>query len=183
VSDHNEDAILASLLALLPPGEALTPDFESELAKVLRVTARSIDRLEQLAEFVVEDADPRVTTTFLEDWERLLGLPECGDLAESTAERRAAVVEKYTRAGDLTSASLIEAAATIGFEITIADGFANPDEHYFDVTVVGAALPITYFRASESRSGDSLGTFGDDRLTCLLDARKPAHVHYRLTLP
>lgn len=183
MSSPTEDAILASILSLLPPGEALPAGIDSELANVLRVSARSIERLEALAEFVLEDSDPRVTTTFLEDWERLLGLPECGDLAESTTERRAAVVEKYTRSGDLTAASLIEAAATLGFEITIADGFAAPDRHYFDVTVVGAALPITYFRASESRSGDSLGSFGDDRLTCLLDARKPAHCHYRLTLP
>lgn len=185
-----EDSLLASLLALLPPGDALPLGFDSELAKVLRVTARAHDRLEELAEFVATDFDPRSTTAFLEDWERVLGLPECGSLAGTTNERRAEVLEKYTRQGTLTKADLIAAAALLGFTITIeehrpyppaSDGSPTGDAHIFDVVL--PALDVTYFRASESRSGDSLGSFGDARLICLLDHRKPAHLNYRLTVP
>lgn len=185
-----EDAILSSLLALLPPGDALPQGIESNLATLLRVSARAIDRLEELAEFVARDFDPRETTAFLEDWERVLGLPECGSLAGSTAERRAEVLEKYTRQGTLRGADLIAAAALLGFTITIdehfpyapsSDGSPLGDAHIFDVIL--PALDVTYFRASESRSGDSLGSFGDARLTCLLDGRKPAHLNYRLTVP
>lgn len=177
-------------MALLPPGDALPIAFDSELANVLRVSARSLDRLEELAEFLLQDLDPRVTTNFLEDWERVLGLPECGSLAGTTAERRAEVLEKFTRQGTLTKADLIAAAAVLGFTITItehrpyppaSDGSPLGDAHIFDVVL--PALDVTYFRASESRSGDSLGSFGDDRLTCLLDGRKPAHLNYRLTVP
>lgn len=185
-----EDAILASLLSLLPPGDALPISSDSELAKVLRVTARAIDRIEQLADFVARDIDPRVTTTFLEDWERVLGLPDCGSLPDSTADRRAEVLEKYTRVGSLTKADLIDAAAVLGFSITIdehfpyapdSDGSPLGDAHVFDVVL--PALEVSYFRVGESRTGDSLGSFGDARLTCLLDHRKPAHLNYRLTVP
>jgi len=180
-------AILESLIALLPPGAALRKDSASNLAALLGVTADSLERLEELAEFVAEDLDPRVTTLFLEDWERVLGLPECGGLAETTAERRAAVVEKATRVGSLAAGDLMSAAAVLGFTITLRefrpfapdlDGSPVADAHTFEVVL--PELEVAYFRVGESRSGDSLGSFGDARLVCLLDARKPAHTNYRL---
>lgn len=185
-----EESLLGELMALLPPGDALPIGGDSEIAKVLRVTARAHDRLEELAEFLLVDFDPRVTTAFLEDWERVLGLPDCGELGATTAERRAVVLEKYTRQGTLTKADLIAAAALLGFAITItehrpypptSDGSPLGDAHIFDVVLPG--LEVNYFRASQSRSGDSLGSFGDARLTCLLDHRKPAHLNYRYTGP
>lgn len=185
-----EDSILGELLALLPPGDALPIAGDSELADVLRVTARAHDRLEELADFLLTDFDPRVTTSFLEDWERVLGLPDCTTLAGTTAERRAVVLEKYTRVGSLTKADLIAAAAVLGFAITItehrpyppaSDGSPTTDAHIFDVVLPG--LVVNYFRASQSRSGDSLGSFGSAALTCLLDHRKPAHLNYRYTGP
>ena len=185
-----EDAIALELLALLPPGDALPQAADSELATLLRVSAKAIDRLEELAEFVELDLDPRTTTLFLEDWERVLDLPDCGELADTTAGRRAAVVEKYTREGTLTPSDLIAAAAVLGFAITISehwpyaprsDGSPLTDAHIFDVDL--PSLDVTYFRVGESRSGDSLGAFGDPQLVCLLDSRKPAHLNYRLTTP
>jgi len=176
-----EDAILAATLALLPPGSALIDGTDSEIAKVLRTHARAVDRLEALADSLIEEIDPRSTTTFLEDWERLLGLPECGSLADSQPERRAEVLEKYTRVGDLTAQSLIDAAGLLGFTITINEPLPNPNEHIFEVTLPG--LEVVYFRVGESRSGESLGSFGDARLTCLLDARKPAHLNYNYIPP
>lgn len=178
----SEAAILSELLSLLPPGDALPQSTDSEIAKVLRVFARSFERLETLADFVVADLDPRSTTKFLEDWERVLGLPDCGSLPATTAERRAEVLEKYTRRGDLTKQSLIDAAAVLGFDISITE-YVSPhvDAHIFDVVL--ASLEVTYFRVGESRTGDSLGSFGDPRLICLLDHRKPAHLNYRLTVP
>lgn len=186
----SEEAILSALLELLPPGDALPKSIDSELAKILRVAARGIDRLETLAEFVSTDSDPRVTTAFLEDWERNLGLPDCGELEETTSERRQAVVEKFTRLGSLRGSDLIAAAALLGFTITIEEHFPYPpisdgspigDAHVFDVVL--PSLEVNHFRVGESRTGDSLGSFGDSRLTCLLDARKPAHLNYRLTVP
>lgn len=187
---EREDALLASLIGLLPPGSALPDGFESNIARILSVTARSLDRLEELAEFVARDLDPRETTLFLEDWERVLGLPDCGSLPATTAERRAEVLEKFTRQGTLRGDDLVAAAAVLGFTIEIEEHFPYPpssdgsplgDAHIFDVVL--PSLEVTYFRASESRSGDSLGSFGDARLICLLDHRKPAHLNYRLTVP
>ena len=156
-------------------------DEDSQLSQLLRVWARSLNRFEATTDFLRRDFDPRETTSFLEDYERLLGLPDCGDLPESTAERRAAVLEKFTRVGSLAKQDLIDAAAILGFTITIDDQLAAPDEHYFDVVLL--SLEVQWFRVGESRAGDSLGSFGDTQLRCLLDTRKPAHLNYRLTVP
>ena len=176
-----EDAILVATLSLLPPGEAFSDGGETELAKLLRTHARAVDRLEALADLVRTDIDPRGTTTFLEDWERVLGLPDCGSLAGSQIARRDEVLEKYTREGDLTAQGLINAAAVLGFTITINEPLANPNEHVFEVALPG--LGIQFFRVGESRTGESLGSFGDARLTCLLNARKPAHLNFNYIPP
>lgn len=185
-----EDAIVLELLALLPHGDAIPQAADSELATNLRISAKAIDRIEELAEFVETDLDPRETTLFLEDWERVLGLPDCGALGTTTADRRAAVVEKYTRSGSLTAADLSSAAAGLGYTITISENWPYPpisdgsplgDAHIFDVDL--PSLTVTPFRVGESRTGDSLGAFGDALLECLLDMRKPAHLNYRLTSP
>lgn len=176
-----EDAILVATLSLLPPGEALADGVETELAKLLRTHARAVDRLEALADFVLEEIDPRGTTTFLEDWERVLGLPDCGSLAGSQTARREEVLEKYTREGDLTAQSLIDAAAVLGFTITINEPLASPNQHVFEVTLPG--LAVQSFRVGESRTGESLGSFGDARLSCLLNARKPAHLNFNYIPP
>ena len=187
-----EDELTRSAFGLLPPGLALPNSTDSEIGRVLRVTARSLVRLEALADFVAEDFDPRITTGFLEDWERVLGLPECSTtLAPTTEGRRTEVLEKYTRTASLSLADLSAACLELGFPVTItenqpyapgSDGSPTADAHIFDVQVTGASLPVSFFRAGESRSGDSLGAFGDERLICLLNARKPAHLNYRLTV-
>ena len=187
-----EDELARSAFGLLPRGVALPNSTDSEIGRVLRVTARSLARLEALADFVAEDFDPRITTGFLEDWERVLGLPECSNtLAPTTEGRRTEVLEKYTRTATLSLADLSAACLELGFPVTItenqpyapgSDGSPTADAHIFDVQVTGGSLPISYFRAGESRSGDSLGAYGDERLVCLLNARKPAHLNYRLTV-
>ena len=187
-----EDELTRAAFGLLPPGLALPTSDDSEIGRVLRVTARSIARLEALADFVAEDFDPRITTGFLEDWERVLGLPECStSLAPTTEGRRTEVLEKYTRTASLSLADLSAACLELGFPVAItenqpyapgSDGSPIGDAHIFDVQITGGSLPVMYFRAGESRSGDPLGSFGDERLICLLNARKPAHLNYRLTV-
>ena len=187
-----EDVITRAAFGLLPAGQALPKSMDSEIGRVLRVTARSLTRLESLADFVASDYDPRETSGFLEDWERLLGLPECSSALPPTTEgRRTTVLEKYTRRATLTLADLELAALQLGFPITISenqpygpglDGSPVGDAHIFDVQVNDSELPVSYFRAGESRAGDPLGSFGDERLICLLDTRKPAHLNYRLTV-
>ena len=184
-----EESNLEMLVSLLPPGEALSVAEDSRIRAILRVWARMLERPEALADFIVRELDPRVTSLFLEDHERELGLPECSEtLAGTSEERRLAVVEKKTRSGDLTLAGLEAAAQVLGFDVTItehfpyapsSDGSPLADAHIFDVLNNGE-LPVTYFRVGQSRTGESLGSFGDERLICLLESRKPAHLNYRL---
>ena len=178
-----EEQILASALGLLPPGDVLPRGMDSEVSKLLRVTAKSLARLEWLAEFLAVDFDPRSTSAFLEDWERVLGLPECGasSAALTSAERRELVLEKFTRRSNLTADELEAACADLGFPVTITENPGGTTAHTFNVQVTGG-LPVTFFRVGESRVGESLGSFGDARLICLLDKRKPAFLNYGLTV-
>ena len=177
-----EEQILETTLGLLPPGDALPRGRSSEIAKILRVTARMLARLEAAADHVAEDFDPRSTNAFLEDWERVLGLPECADVAlGTTAERREQVLEKYTRRSSLTAAELVAACAALGFPVTVDENPTGTTAHTFNLAVSGG-LPVTYFRTGESRVGDFLGSFGSGRLRCLIDKRKPAFLNYGLTV-
>ena len=188
--DVRVEAKLRELLDLLPPGQAIRTDEASNVVGVLRVSAIVLAALEARAEGLLDEADPRTATAFLSDWERLLALPDCGELAGSTEGRRQDVVEKLTREGSMSANSLVAAAAAVGFNISIevhrpfppsSDGSPLADAHVFDVTVAG--LEIEFFRVGGSRVGDSLGAFGDDRLVCLLEQRKPAHTQFRLINP
>lgn len=173
---------LSTLIQLLPPSDGILPsDTESELAKLLGITAGQLASIEGLAIVILAQLDPRTPGIFLEDFERNLGIPDCGELAPSTAERVAVVVEKYTRQGDLSPTSLIEACALLGYTVTIVENPTVPTLHEFEVQVAGP-LPVSFFRAGVSRTGDSLGSFGDAALLCVLDKRKPAHASYRLVV-
>ena len=177
-----EQQILETTLGLLPPGDALPRARSSEIAKLLRVTARTLSRLEGLADEIAVDFDPRSTTTFLEDWERVLGLPECSDVAAgTTAERREQVLEKYTRRSNLTASELADACDALGFPVTIDENPTGTTAHTFNVQVTGG-LQVNYFRVGESSVGEPLGSFGDERLRCLIDKRKPAFLNYGLTV-
>lgn len=180
---RTSEEILYGLLALMPPNDDLSTDIDSAIAELLEVPALGLERLEALAAQIVEELDPRTTTALLATWEESLALPECSTNAPTdTNDRRAAVVEKHYRIGNLRKQTLIDAAAQIGFPITIVTYVSpDPDAFVFDAQVQGG-LPVTYFRVEESSAGDSLGSFGDPRLRCLLDTRKPAHMNYRLTV-
>jgi len=173
---------LDALIALLPSSEGFLPTRrDSELAKLLGVTAAQLAGVQALAVEILAQLDPRAPGIFLEDFERNLGIPDCGELAPTTAERVAVVVEKYTRRGDLSVSSLVEACALLGYAVTINENPTVPTDFEFEVEIVGP-LPVTYFRAGVSRAGDSLGSFGDAALLCVLDKRKPAHSNYRLVV-
>lgn len=163
---------------LMPPGRLLTRDPDSNLGRLLKAPAMELERLESLAEFVVQDLPPRNTQLFLTDWERALGLPDCDVLPPTTIERQALVLEKFTRPANLTLANLEAICLTAGYDVTITE---TGTPHQFDVAI--AAVPVTPFRTGVSRAGDRLGSFGLEPLQCLLDAVKPHHTTYTLTSP
>lgn len=175
---RRDEFVMLLLDRLMPPGSLLSRDPESNIGRLCQAPAYELERLEALAEFILADVIPSVTTLFLDDWERALGLPDCDITPTSTDERRSLVVEKLTRPRNLTAAMIESVCNVLGFAVTVTDT-ATP--HQFEVTV--ASIVITPFTAGLSVAGDRLGAFGVEALECVLDHVKPAHTTYVLTTP
>lgn len=185
-------AEIARLFAwLLPPGIALDAKFEedSELYPVIEALSAEVSRADCRATALIDEALPDTTTELLEDWERMLGLPEsCIPEAFSTiGQRRNMVLFKLRLIGQQDPAFYIELAAVLGYTITITEfsaaraGLLRTGERLigpdwlFWWQVNTALNTIFEFRAGQSQAGDALRQWGDDGLECILNKYKPAH--------
>ncbi len=186
-----EDSYRAQLLSLPPPGAIWPKDpssrFFSLLGALGAVLAAAHNRLVEL----IDEADPRTTVEMLEDWERVLGLPDsCTPTTTNLTlqERRDRVVQKLTLGGGQTPAFFIALAAQLGYAITIEEprpficgvsecgdpiGGTYTDRHYWRVRVPDPR--VTYFRTGVSQCGDRLGELDRaEDLECILERAKPA---------
>mgnify|MGYP000979212013 FL=1 len=77
---------LAMLQALLPRGAAWVREPDAVLTRLLAASAEELARLDSMAWRLLDETNPQTAIDSLEDWERLLGLPdECGLKAETLA--------------------------------------------------------------------------------------------------
>lgn len=119
---RSEDAILAELLALLPPGWAWNKARTGGLAGLLSPAAAEISLIEGWLEQLLEEADPRAAFNLIFEWERAVGLPdECGPVPDMIELRRAAVHARLTQKTSPTPAFFIALAATYGATVTITE--------------------------------------------------------------
>lgn len=163
-----------AILNLLPYGVGITKDLTSNIYKLALGLAEEFCRIEQRAAELLVEIDPRSTTELISDWERVLGLPgECIDLAETLADRRAAVVAKLISRSAQTKAFYIQLAASIGYTITEAD-ITEPSPHTFAFNIP-LTSSIRSFRASANRVGDRLREWGNELFECVMEDNKPAH--------
>lgn len=181
---------LSQLQALLPQGPAWPRDADATLTQLLAALAEEFARVDLRAENLLDEADPRTTAEMLSDWERVAGLPDpCVTAAQSTQERRAALVAKFTNLGGQSRQFYIDLAASLGYTITITEFHqfrvgesAVGDALYGDDWVFAwranaPATTIREFRVGESTVGDPLRSWGDELLECALNRLKPAHTH------
>lgn len=116
-----------ALLKLLPPGPLwrLTPD--SVLSRLFHGFGDELARVEQRGKALVEETDPRTATETLEEWERMLGLPDEDILAipATDAERRTAIIQKLLRTGGQSAAYYVEIALAAGWVIYVVDGYGD----------------------------------------------------------
>lgn len=183
------------LLSLLPPGDAITREPDSDVALLMEALGAELARLDARLEKLLEEVDPRTTTELLTDWERVLGIPHCGgSVAPTLTARRAEVLARLTLEGNLTPAFIEAAAALSGFTITIVehemmefgasqfgDEFAGPSAWWtFDVVTPDAGVFEAEFGGMVF--GEPLGSIGNERLACLIDQLKPAHTAYLIVL-
>lgn len=164
---------LRQLQALLPTGAAWTREPAAELTKLLRGLAEELARIDQRAEQLLSEADPRTTTEMIDEWERSLGLPDpCTGPLATLQERRAAVTAKLTAIGQQSPAYFIALAATLGFSVTIDE---QVDADPFKWRVNAPTETIRSFRAGQSTAGEALRTWGNALLECAISRLSPAH--------
>lgn len=108
------------LMSLLPTGW-IWPRSDSLLGAVLSPAATLFAEIEQVAEEMIDQIDPRTATHTLGDFERVLGPDPCGrDTATlSVAERQQLAHQRWTARGGQSIAYFIALAAKRGVAITI----------------------------------------------------------------
>lgn len=91
------------LADLLPPGRLWDILNQPTLSALIGSLAPEFARVDDRVADLLREADPRQCDETLEDWERVLGLPDSCTAADATVEeRRQAVVQKYTEVGGIS---------------------------------------------------------------------------------
>lgn len=176
--------------ALLPPGrlwDALRQ--EGSISDDLwAAQAEEFARIDQRAEDLLAEADPRTAFEMLVDWEGWAGLPDvCAGSLATLQQRRNALIQKLTNVGGQSRAYFISVADGLGFEITIdefepftcessCDQGVYDEEWRFTWRVNAPEQTIVEFTC-ESSCDEPLQVWGNELLECTILALKPAHTN------
>jgi uncharacterized protein YmfQ (DUF2313 family) len=120
-------AYVRQLRALLPPGLLLTVDRNSVLTKTLEAIALELARIDGRAKDFVAEIDPRTATETLEDWERILSLPDerVTAIPATTEERRIVITQKYATREGANFAFYARLVAACGHELVSVTKYAT----------------------------------------------------------
>lgn len=183
---------LSSLQALLPPGAALTREPAAALTRLLAALAAQFSDAQTRVEALQQQsADPRLATTMLLDWERLLGLPDdcMAGLDLSVEDRQRLAFARLTEQGGQSRAYFIALADAYGEPgCTIDDGFrpmtcnddcndalnSIADMFTWRVNIPRQATAVSVMTCNDD-CNDSLATFALSLAECPINERKPAH--------
>ncbi|MDR1308636.1 MAG: DUF2313 domain-containing protein [Deltaproteobacteria bacterium] len=111
-------------LRLQPPGKAWTRRLDSNLGKLWLADGDGMARIEETAHRLMREANPLYCVEALEDWERVLGLPdECSRPGETLDTRREAVLAKLQRPGGQSLDFFLRFLGHFGDKIVIVEGF------------------------------------------------------------
>lgn len=116
-----------ALKKLLPPGKVWRLTTDSVLSKLFHGFGDELARVEQRGRDWVEETDPRTATETLDDWERMLGLPDEDVLTipATPGERRTAIVQKLLRTGGQSPAYFEGLALASGWLVYVIEGYGG----------------------------------------------------------
>lgn len=119
---RDADAFFAALQGLLPRGFAWSRALGSRLSGLLFASAGELARVDAAARLLADEILPLTTVQGLEDWERVLGLPDqCLPAGATLQERRDAVLSKLRDTGRQDLDYWYDLAASLGYEVTIEE--------------------------------------------------------------
>ena len=180
---------LSQLQNLLPLGIAWPRDPDAVLTRLLSAWAEEFARINDRAEQLFDEIDPRTTNELLSDWERVFGLPDPCAVALldelDPAQRRAAVIAHMD---DITGQSLADYERLIramGYEVKITafdlhDVMMDVD---YPITVppwqyvwsVSAPAVTVNHLSTMDTVDDPLAWWGNVVLECVIRRLKQAH--------
>lgn len=178
---------LAAQLRLLLPPESYNVG-APVLSASLDAEATALDIAQVSGDRLYDRIWPE-TGAALDDWERVLGLPDPCVTGESLAVRQriAAVLAKLNGLGGQSKAFFIQLAASLGYTITITEfkparaGIAVAGDAVNGAAWTSAwminAEPVTVFvaKAGSAAAGEALAVWGNKLLECRMRAMQPAH--------
>lgn len=186
------------LKRLFPEGWAWNHSENTPFDLLIKSMAVEPCRFEERAYEFIEEMDPRQTFELLEDWERLLGLPdECSrddpDNPIGLSERRNRIVQALTANGGQSREFYLYLIETLGYDIEadnieivefqafragisrVGDRLTNTDAWAYTWQVFAPAAITRCFRVGKSTVGERLKLLENEELECLLTKFKPAH--------
>lgn len=187
----NTAAWLASLQALLPPGNALTREPGAKLTRLLEAIASMFSKAQQRFESLAEQsADPPVATDMLPDWERVLGLPDkcMVGVDLSIQERQRIAGQRLVEEGGLSRPYFIDLAARLGEPgVTITEFrqftcnstcdaalYSFPDRYYWRVNFPHPANNARLMNCND-HCNSPLQQYQPSLAECPISERKPGH--------
>ncbi|MBD3728772.1 MAG: DUF2313 domain-containing protein [Sphingomonadales bacterium] len=194
IQQRDGPAYANQLAQLLPRGAAWEVAPDSLRARLLEALAEEFARIDGRGGALLDEADPRTTLELLPDWERVAGLPDsCTGAPDSVQERQVALREKLTGVAGQNAAAFIEAAARIGYVITIEEHRPARMGMRLGERLNGADWAYTWTARispfdsyleeasflAQARLGDRLGVrlrgFGALDVECVIRRMAPAH--------
>lgn len=120
-------AYARALKRLLPQGAVWDLLLGSRVSDVCHALAEELARIDARGADLINEVDPRTAIETLDDWERVLGLPDedVPSIPSTVAERRLAVTQKLVRLGGQSVPYYTTLAAACGYVITIDDTYGR----------------------------------------------------------
>lgn len=182
-----KDRYLGQLQSLLPQGLAWSKEPESWVSHYLEKLATWFTTLDSRAQALLREADPRLATEMLDDWEESLGLPDaCTVGVQAVDDRRNAIVAKLTDQGGARVARFVALAKSLGYENTTV-GRLRPftcrvtcceelwgEESRFAWRLNLNSGTSTDSMAANSLCSESIRRWGDAVLECVVTRETPA---------
>lgn len=193
----------STIKKLFPTGWAFRFYSGLNLTKIIDSLSIEPDRVEQRAYKLLDELDPNTTYEMLDNWERLLGIPdECTPPSDPTVyERRVRILQKLTTGGGQSRAFFKLIAEQLGYDADIIDvvnfrdfrvGASRVGEKLSNSTTPGGgvgaagwaytfqikapAALIRPFRVGQGSVGQRLVLTENSTLECVIRKFAPAHV-------
>lgn len=118
----SEQAYREQLEKLLPSGRAWPRQNGTTMSALLSGFGAELSRVDDRAQDLLRESDPRTTLELLPEWERALGLPDtCTGPLVDVAARRGALVARLVQSGGQSPAFFAQIALALGFVVTIQE--------------------------------------------------------------